>query len=602
MSTAEQQHIDVLVKSLPSGPGVYQFYDRQGQLLYIGKAKNLKKRVSSYFSKNHAHGKTRVLVSKIVDIKHIVVESESDALLLENNLVKKHQPRYNVLLKDDKTFPWICIKNERFPRVFSTRNIIKDGSTYFGPYTSVVMVRTILELVKQLYPLRNCNLNLSQDAISEGKHKVCLEYHIGNCLGPCIGEQDEEDYQKAILHIKDILKGNIQSVTNVLSQLMMHHAEEHRFEEAQVIKEKLEMIERYKSKSTVVNPAINNVDVYSIIDDSKFAYVNYLKVVNGAIIQAHTLEIAKKLEETQEELLPMAILEIRQRFFTDSKEIIVPFQPEFEWPGVVVTVPKRGDKKKLLELSERNVKYFMLEKRKQLAQVNPQRHTQRILETMQKDLKLQEAPTHIECFDNSNIQGTNPVAACVVFRNTRPSKKEYRKFNIKTVEGANDFASMEEVVNRRYKRMLEEGADLPQLIVIDGGKGQLNAAVKSLEDLGLRGKIAVIGIAKRLEEIYFPNDKVPIYIDKVSETLKVIQHLRNEAHRFGITFHRDKRSGNFLTSKLQAIPGIGPSTEELLLKKFKSFKKLSEASAEEVEAVVGKAKAKLILEYIKNNS
>ncbi len=587
--------INVLLTTLPSSPGVYQFYDSNDKILYVGKAKDLKKRVSSYFSKTHETGKTRVLVKKIRDIKHIVVATESDALLLENNLIKKYQPRYNVLLKDDKTYPWICIKNERFPRIFPTRRHIKDGSEYFGPYTSMKTVKTLLELIKSVYPLRTCNYDLSQEKIEAGKYKVCLEYHLGNCKGPCEGYQTQEEYHQEIQDIREIIKGNFKSSLQYFKNQMKTYAEEMRFEEAQQIKEKIDVLENYEVKSTIVNPNINNVDVFSIVSDDLYAYVNFLQISHGSIVRSHTMEIKKKLDEEDQDLLALAIVEIRQRFNSFSRELYVPFEVTTE-PGLKITVPKMGDKKKILELSERNAKYFRQERFKQEKIIDPNRHANRIMAQMQKDLRLSEEPRHIECFDNSNIQGTNPVAACVVFKDGKPSKKDYRHYNIKTVEGPDDFASMEEVVFRRYKRLLNEAEPLPQLIVIDGGKGQLSSALKSLDLLGLRGKIAIIGIAKRLEEIYFPGDSIPLYLDKKSESLKIIQQLRNEAHRFGITFHRNKRSKGAINSELEGIEGIGEKTAQDLLKTFKSVKRIKEASVEDLAKTVGSAKAKKIYE------
>jgi len=586
-----------VISGLPEKPGVYQYYDFEGKLLYVGKAKNLKKRVSSYFNKNQDSAKTRILVRKIDSIKHIIVNTEQDALLLENNLIKKYQPRYNVQLKDDKTFPWICIKNERFPRIFSTRTLIKDGSQYFGPYTSGRMVKILLDLVKQLYKLRNCHLNLSQKNIDEGKFKPCLEYQIGNCNAPCVGKETESDYSESIENIKKILKGNISEVIDFLKKLMTDFASDYKFEKANEMKEKIEILEKFQSKSTIVNPSINNVDVYSIIEDEKAGYVNFLKVVNGAIIQAHTIELKKRMNETIHELLGFAIFDIRHRLNSNAKEVIVPFLPEMNLDDVNFVVPQRGDKKKLLELSERNVKYYRLEKLKNQEKANPLQRVNRILERIKDDLRLKTLPTHIEGFDNSNIQGTNPVAACVVFKNGKPSKRDYRKFNVKTVEGPDDFASMVEIVKRRYKRMLDEKHPLPQLIVIDGGKGQLSAAVKALKELNLYGKIAIIGIAKKLEEIYFPEDSVPLYLDKNSETLKVIQNIRNEAHRFGITFHRNKRSKGFIKTELEEIEGIGEKTIDLLLKEFKTISKIKSLSAEELAKKIGKAKAALVFSH-----
>jgi excinuclease ABC subunit C len=590
--------IELLLQSLPDSPGVYQYYDKDGKILYVGKAKNLKKRVSSYFNKTHDNAKTNVLVRKIVDIKHIVVETEADALLLENNLIKKLQPRYNVLLRDDKTYPWICIKKEPFSRIFPTRKMIKDGSEYFGPYTNFKTVNTILDLVKELYPLRTCNYDLSQNNINSGKYKVCLEYHIGNCKGPCEGYETLENYQKHVNAIREILKGNFKESLRDFKAEMKQLAAEMRFEEAQKIKEKIEILENYQSRSTILNPKISNVDVFYIVSDESMAYVNFLQISHGAIIRSNTLEIKKKLNETDEELLELAIVELRERFHLTTKEIILPFELDFG-DKIKITVPQLGDKKQILELSERNAKYHRLEQLKQIQIVDPERHTNRIMAQMQKDLRLSVEPRHIECFDNSNIQGTNPVSACVVFKDGKPSKKDYRHFNIKTVEGPNDFASMEEVVYRRYKRLLDENQPLPQLIIIDGGKGQLSSALKSLDDLGLRGKIAIIGIAKRLEELFYPGDSVPLYLDKKSETLKIIQHLRNEAHRFGITFHRDKRSKSALNSTIELIPGIGEKTMLTLIKHFKSVKRLKLATEKEISEVVDASKAKKISDFYK---
>ena len=587
--------IDVQLTSLPTSPGVYQFYDLEGTILYVGKAKNLKKRVSSYFTKNHEYGKTRVLVKKIETIKHIVVPTESDALLLENNLIKKYRPRYNVLLKDDKSYPWICLKNERFPRLFPTRKLIKDGSEYFGPYTSMKTVRTLLDLIKSVYPLRTCKYDLSREKIEAGKYKVCLEYHLGNCKGPCEDLQTEEEYNRQIADIREIVKGNFKSSLQYFKGQMKTLAADMRFEEAQQIKEKIDILENYQVKSTIVNPKISNVDVFTIISDNAFAYVNFLQLSHGSIVRSHTMEIKKKLDEKDEELLQLAIVEIRQRFNSKSKELYLPFKVTLD-TDLKITLPKLGDKKRILELSERNAKFFRQERFNQIKIIDPDRHANRIMAQMQKDLRLSSEPRHIECFDNSNIQGSNPVAACVVFRNGKPSKKEYRHYNIKTVTGPDDFASMEEVVYRRYKRLLEEEVPLPQLIVIDGGKGQLSSALKSLDILGLRGKIAIIGIAKRLEEIYFPEDPIPLYLDKKSESLKIIQQLRNEAHRFGITFHRNKRSKAAINSELEGIKGIGEKTAKELLKSFKSVKRIKEASLPSITEVIGAAKAKIVYE------
>ena len=590
------EHIKGLLKLIPEKSGVYRYYDKNEALLYVGKAKNLKKRVSSYFNKKQEHGKTKVLISKIQDIQYVVVPTEIDALLLENNLIKKHQPKYNVALKDGKTYPWICIKNEPFPRIFQTRNVIKDGSAYFGPYTSVRLVKTLLDFFHQLYPLRNCSLSLTNKNINAKKFKVCLEYHIGNCLGPCEDKQTIEEYQLGIEHIQQIIKGDIKSVTQHLKTAMLHFSEKMEFEKAQSVKDKLDLLNNYQAKSTIVNSKINDVDVFTILSDEDTAFVNYLKINSGAIIQAHTLELNKKLNETEEELLQLAIIELRQRFESTSKTIYCSHSLENVWEDLSITIPKIGDKKKLIDLSLRNAKYMQLDKQKRKINNIEKQDNKRILEQMQKDLHLKYRPRHIECFDNSNIQGANPVAACVVFKNARPSKKDYRHFNIKTVVGPDDFASMEEVVYRRCKRLLDEQQPLPELIVVDGGKGQLSSAVKSLDKLKLRGKVAIIGIAKRLEEIYFPGDSVPLYLDKRSESLKLIQQLRDEAHRFGIIHHRKQRGKDSLGTSLDKIDGIGPKTVELLISHFGSVKKVMEAKKEELEKLIGKAKAKKIYE------
>ena len=581
--------IEIQLKSLPEVPGVYQFFDKQDKIIYIGKAKNVKKRVTSYFNKTVENHKTRVLVKNISRIEHVVVDSEMDALLLENNLIKKYKPRYNILLKDDKTYPWICIKNEPFPRVFFTRKVFKDGSEYFGPFTSLKTVRSLFDLVKGLYPLRSCNYDLSEEKISAQKYKVCLEYHIGNCLAPCVAAIDTASYGKNIESIRQILKGNFKEALNAFEHQMKHYAQKMEFEKAQWIKEKIEDLKNFQAKSTVVNPKISHVDVFSIFSDESYGYINYLQVSYGAIVRSHTLEIKKKLDESDATLLQLGIIEIRQLFSSTSKTVFLNEKVSLG-DELKVFVPQQGDKKKLVDLSLRNAKYFRMERFKQMKIVDPDRHSKRIMSQMKADLRLPQEPVHIECFDNSNIQGSNPVAACVVFKNGKPSKKEYRHYNIKTVTGPDDFASMEEVVFRRYKRLLEEDEPLPQLIVIDGGKGQLSSAVKSLDVLGLRGKISILGIAKRLEEIYFPNDSIPLYLDKKSETLKILQRARDEAHRFGITFHRNKRSKGALKSGLDTIPGVGPKTKETLLRKFKSFKRIKEASKEDLMHVLGENK------------
>jgi excinuclease ABC subunit C len=585
----ENSPIGIQLKTLPPNPGVYQFYDENDTVIYVGKAKNLKKRVSSYFNKTHDNNRTRLLVKKIVRHEHIIVPTEVDALLLENNLIKKYQPKYNVLLKDDKTYPWICIKKERFPRVFSTRKVIKDGSDYFGPFTNKKTVYTLLDLIRGLYPLRTCNYDLSEEKISNQKYKICLEYHLGNCLGPCEQKIDEELYNQNIAAIKNIVKGNFKSSLNQFQLQMENYAKEMEFEKAQEIKEKLASLENYQSKSTIVNPKISNVDVFTIVSDESYGYVNFLQISYGSITRSHTLEIKKKLDESDLDLLSLAIIDIRLRYNSQSEEVYLPFQINLG-EKIKVSIPMLGDKKKLVELSLRNAKFYRMDRFKQMKIVDPDRHTKRLMSQMKVDLRLSGEPYHIECFDNSNIQGTNPVAACVVFKNGKASKKDYRHFKIKTVVGADDFASMEEVVFRRYKRLKEEGESLPQLIVIDGGKGQLSSAVKSLDLLGLRGKIAIIGIAKRLEEIYFPEDPIPLYLDKKSETLKIIQQLRNEAHRFGITLHRNLRSKGSLNSELDEIKGVGPKTKELLLKEFKSLKRIKAASQKELIDALGKVK------------
>jgi len=575
--------LELQIQTLPDGPGVYQYYDAAGKILYVGKAKNLKKRVSSYFNKIHDTAKTNVLVKKIVTIKHIVVPTETDALLLENNLIKTLQPRYNVLLRDDKSYPWICIKKEPFSRIFSTRRMVKDGSEYFGPYTSFKTVDTILELIKELYPLRTCNYDLSKSNIESGE-----------------GYESLENYQKQVDAIREILKGNFKESMKDFKKLMNDLARDMHFEEAQKIKERIEILENYQSRSTIINPKITNIDVFSIVSDESAAFVNFLQISHGSIIRSHTMEIKKKLDETDAELLELAIIELRERFQLLSKEIIVPFEVDLG-EKIKVTVPQLGDKKQILDLSIRNAKFYRIEQLKQLQIVDPDRHTNRIMAQMKKDLRLPVEPRHIECFDNSNIQGTNPVAACVVFKDGKPSKKDYRHFNIKTVEGPDDFASMTEVVYRRYKRLLDEKEPLPQLIIIDGGKGQLSSALKSIDELGLRGKITIIGIAKRLEELFYPGDSIPLYLDKKSETLKVIQQLRNEAHRFGITFHRDKRSKSALNSTLESIPGIGEKTMLTLIQHFKSVKRLKLASEKEISDVIGVSKAKKITDFYKTN-
>lgn len=596
---AGADYIKSTVSALPDKPGVYQFIDSSGTILYVGKARSLRKRVSSYFSKNQS-GKTKVMLSRAADLRHVVVDNESEALLLENSLIKKHQPRYNILLKDDKTYPWICVKNEHFPRVFMTRKLVADGSAYFGPYTSVPAVRTLLELIRHLFQIRTCSLPLNEKSISEGRFKVCLEYHMGNCKAPCIGLVSETEYNLQADRIKEIIRGDLSGVTAYLESLMRKYASELKFEEAQKIKEKLELLSKYRSKSVVVNTSVKNVDVFGCSVEDGSMYVSYMKVVSGAIVQSWSVELKMRMEEEKESLLSTAVTEIRQRVSSDSPEIIVPFMPDIQLDRVRYSVPQRGDRFKLLELANRNAVFFRLDRQKRTAERSKESRTEKNLEKMKKDLHMPLIPNHIECFDNSNIQGESAVAACVVFRNGRPSNREYRHFNIKTITGPDDFASMEEVIYRRYRRMLDEEKQLPQLVVIDGGKGQLSSAVKSLEALGIRGKVTVIGIAKKLEEIYFPGDSVPLYLDKNSITLKIIQHLRNEAHRFGINFHRGKRSSKMNSSVLDEIPGIGEKTKELLLKKFGSVKKLAEASPGDLEKVVGAKKAAILSAALKN--
>lgn len=590
-------YITSLLSTIPEKPGCYQYYDAKGTVIYVGKAKNLRKRISSYFQKEHENRKTRVLVKQIYDLRYIVVDSEADALLLENNLIKQYRPRYNVLLKDDKTYPSIVIKNEPFPRIFQTRNIIRDGSLYYGPYSSVHFIRTLLHLIKELYPIRNCKHALTPEAIGSGKYKVCLQYHIKRCKAPCVGMQLAEEYNRNIADIKEILKGNSSKVSELLLERMKVLAEEMRFEEAQEVKRQYDLVESFRLKSTVV-PMLHNVDVFSLDENETSFFINYMHVGSGAIVQVYTIEYQKKLDDEQKEyVLGLGIVEMRERFRSHANEIIVPFIPEGVFPEwISFTVPQRGDKRKLLELSLQNAKQYKVDKLKRSEKFNPEQRATRLLTTIQKDLHLPVLPMQIECFDNSNIQGTNPVAACVVFKKAKPSKKDYRHFHIKTVVGPDDFASMREIVTRRYTRLLEEKAPLPQLIIIDGGKGQLNAATEVLRELNLLGKITIVGLAKRLEEIFYPGDPFPLVLDKTSETLKVIQHLRDEAHRFGITFHRHMRSKGQIVSELDTIKGIGEKTKEALLKKYKSVKRIREAPSAELEELIGKKKATLVAE------
>lgn len=595
--TEKKIDISLKLKTLPDKPGVYQYFDKDGTILYVGKAKNLKKRVSSYFTKKHEQAKTYLLVKKIADIQYIVVDTETDALLLENNLIKKYRPKYNIQLKDDKTYPWICIKKEPFPRIFSTRQVFKDGSKYFGPYSNVKVMYTMLELFRDLFPFRTCSLDLSQNKIEKRSYKVCLEYHIGKCKGPCEGKQSFQDYQSKVDQVEGILKGNIGAVIQELKQLMFQASEAFRFEEAHEYKTRIAILEKHQAKSTIVSPNIHQVDVLTMVEDNETVFVNYLVINRGAIIHGITVEVKRKLDETQEDIITFVLPELREKFQSDATEILVEKGLDWEMQGVHFFAPQRGDKKALIDLSLRNAKFYRLEKIKQEKIKDPEKHTNRILETMMKELRLNELPQHIECFDNSNIQGTNPVSACVVFKDAKPSKKDYRHFNVQTVEGPDDFATMREAVYRRYKRLLEEEQPLPQLIIIDGGKGQLGAALESLEKLNLRGKIAIIGIAKRLEELFYPGDSLPLYLDKRSETLKIIQHLRNEAHRFGITHHRNRRSKSALTNELEEIPGIGEKTVQELIKVFKSVKRVKEQKEESLAEVVGKAKARVLSTY-----
>jgi len=595
---AEKFDYRAAIKNVPHKPGVYQYWDSDKELIYIGKAKDLRNRVSSYFNNPNVNAKTRVLVSKIRDITFTIVDTEIDAWLLENSLIKKHQPRYNVMLKDDKTYPWIIIKNENYPRIFWTRRIVRDGSKYLGPYASVSMMHNILGLIKETYPLRTCNLALTRQNIEKGKFKVCLEYQLGNCKGPCQDYQTESDYDHNIGEITDILNGKIGAVLRGLRADMEEAISSMNYEYAHKLKRKFELLENYQSKSTVVNSSITDIDVFSIASEEKYAFVNFLKIMNGTIIQTQTIELKKRLDESDEELLTLAISEFRTRYNSHSKEIIVPFKVDVEdSSSIKFTVPKLGEKRKLLDLSQKNVQFFKKERIDQYEKLNPEIRTERLLTQMMKDLRMNQLPRHIECFDNSNFQGKYPVSAIVVFKDGKPSKKDYRHFNVKTVVGPDDFATMEEAVQRRYRRMLDEGTELPQLIVIDGGKGQLSSAMKSLKLLGIEKQVTIIGIAKRLEELYYPGDQYPLYLDKKSETLKVIQQLRDEAHRFGITFHRKKRDQGTLVTELDLIDGIGKTTSSKLLKYFKSVKKVREATEAELMEVVNTKQAKAIISY-----
>lgn len=594
--------LDEKIKNLPHQPGIYKYKNTEGEIIYVGKAKDLRKRVASYFVKKQDSGKTRILVSKIADLDFTVVDTEMDALLLENNLIKEYQPKYNIMLKDDKSFPLIRITNERFPKVFPMRNPVRDGSEYFGPYTSVRVMNTVLELIKKLYPTRNCNYNLSEANIAAGKFKPCLEYQIGNCKAPCAGLESEEEYMESISSIRNLLRGNLGEVREELQRQMEKFAQDLRFEEAEEFRQKMDYLEKFRSRSTVVNPKINNVDVFSISVESGRAFVNFLKVANGMIIQTQSAEYKLQMDESKKDVLPAAIIEFRTRYNSFAPEVIVPFQPGVELDKVRFTVPKLGDKKKLLDLSMKNTLYFKQEKMGQYEKIDPDVRVNRLLEKMKSDLKLKELPRRIECFDNSNLQGTNPVSACVVFDNGKPNKKEYRHFNIRTVEGPDDFASMREVLTRRYSRLLKEEKDLPNLIVLDGGKGQLSSGVQVLKEIGIYDKVAIVGIAKRLEEIFYPDDPVPHYIDKKSETLKVIQRMRDEAHRFGITHHRNKRRKANLSSELLSINGVGKKIATELLSTFRSVKKIRNASLPELELAIGKAKARIVHDHFHKQS
>ena len=589
-----EPNLSTILSAIPEKPGCYMYLDETETIIYIGKAKNLKKRVSSYFNRTIEDPKTRIMVRKINTIRYLVVESEEEAFLLENNLIKKHKPRYNILLKDDKTYPWIIVRDEPFPRVYLTRKKLNDKSHYYGPYTSVGDIKFLLRLLTTIYPIRNCSYALSNESIAKKKFRLCLQYHVKRCLGPCVNYQTEEDYNKNIRSIEEILKGNIRSVSKQLYKEMMYFADNLQYETAELLKEKYHILENYSAKSTVVNPDLHNIDIFSFDEYGTSVFINYLHISSGAIVQGYTIEYKKQLEEPKEQILGMGIIELRTRFKSKAKEIIVPFIPDIELNEVEFVVPQRGDKKKLLILSEKNVQQYKLDQIKQSEKLNPEQRQTRIMKTLQNDLHLKDLPVHIECFDNSNIQGTNPVSACVVFKMAKPAKKDYRHFNIKTVTGADDFQSMYETVYRRYSRLLEESQSLPQLIVIDGGKGQLHAATDALKELNLYGKISIVGIAKRLEEIYFPEDPIPLYLDKNSESLKLIQQLRDEAHRFGITFHRNKRSKQQVVSELDAIKGIGPVMKEKLLQKYKSVKRIKEAPESEIVDLIGKKKTDLI--------
>lgn len=590
----KSQQLKEKISILPDTPGCYLYYDAAGTVIYVGKAKNLKRRVSSYFNRTHDSVRTNLLVRAIADMKYIVVPTEGDALNLENSLIKEYKPRYNVLLKDDKSYPWIVVTKEHYPRVFLTRTRIKDGSKYFGPYTNTGIAKAVLNLIRELYPVRTCRHAITPDFINKGKGRLCLEYHLKNCLGCCTGQISPEKYADMIDHVKQILRGETQELLEYLKLEMERLSEELRFEEAQVLKEKYQLVERYQSKSVIVSQTLDDIDVFGVDDDNTDVYVNYMHVRRGAIVRSITLQYKRRLEESIEQILSYAIVEAKEKFNLEYDEIIVPVLPDMDMPGVSFIIPQRGDKLKLLQVSTHNARQNKVDSLKMMEKHNPEQRVERTLERMKSDFRLSELPRHIECFDNSNIQGTNPVASCVVFKNAKPSKRDYRHFNIKTVEGPDDFASMKEVLTRRYTRLMEEGEGLPQLIVVDGGKGQLSAAVEALDDMGLRGTIAVVGIAKRLEEIYFPGDSIPLYIDKNSESLRIVQHLRDEAHRFGITHHRNRRSKGQIISELDEIKGIGDKTQTALLQHFKSVKRLKEASIDRIAEITGPARASII--------
>lgn len=583
------------IRILPTTPGVYMYLDKEGKVIYVGKAKNLRRRVSSYFNRTHDSVRTNLLVRAIADMKYIVVPTEQDALNLENSMIKEHQPRYNVLLKDDKSYPWIVVTKEHFPRVFMTRTHIKDGSKYYGPYTDTASARAVLELIHDIYPLRTCRHAITPDYISKGKGRLCLEYHLKRCAGPCVGNVSEADYAVYADRVRQILRGDMSELLEKLRSEMESLASELRFEEAQGVKDVYDKVLRYTAKSVIVSQVVDEIDVFGVDDDGGTdVYINYMHLRRGAVVRSITLEYKRRLEESKSQMLSYAMSEIANHFSIDYKEVIVEEEPDVEMPGVVFTVPLRGDKAKLLEVSRKNARQYKIDALKHMEHHSPEKRIEKLLERMKADFRLNVLPSHIECFDNSNIQGTNPVSSCVVFRNGKPSKKDYRHFNIKTVEGPDDFASMKEALTRRYTRLLESGEGLPQLIVVDGGKGQLSAAVEALEAIGLRGVIAVVGIAKRLEEIYFPGDSIPLYIDKNSETLRVVQHMRDEAHRFGITHHRNRRSKGQTVSMLDSIAGIGPKTRDALIGHFRSLKRVTEADIDAIAAVVGPAKASII--------